>query len=268
MRLDMLLVRRGLTPAREKAKAAITAGLVLVDGRVCTKPGQEVAQDAELTVTAPAERYVSRGGYKLEKALDTFSLDMNGKVCLDLGASTGGFTDCMLQQGAAQVYAVDVGSGQLAASLRNDPRVISWERTDFRLLQAERFPVAPDFACADLSFISLRLLFPVLADLLRPEGEAVCLVKPQFEAGRSAVGKRGVVKDAQVHLRVLLEIANAAAASGFTAEGLTFSPVRGQNGNIEYLLLLRRGGRPLTEPEIGAVVQQAYRALQNDKKGR
>ena len=256
VRLDALLVRRGLFSSREKAKNAIQEGQVLVGGKPERKPSFLCPEDTVLQVTAPAERYVSRGGYKLERALELFSVPCEDACCLDLGASTGGFTDCLLQHGARRVIAVDVGTGQLAASLRNDPRVLSLEKTDFRSLRPESFPEPVSLVTGDLSFISLRLLFPLLRTF--SDGNAVLLVKPQFEAGRSAVGKGGIVRSPAVHERVLLEICAAAAQQGLTVQGLAPSPICGGDGNVEYLLYLGLTGtvQETCPPDCAAVVRQ------------
>ena len=238
VRLDALLVQQNLASSREKAKQMIQSGQVLIQGKPVRKPAALVEQDILLSVTSPGERFVSRGGYKLEKALNDFSISLEALHCLDIGASTGGFTDCMLQKGAAHVYAVDVGHGQLAKRLSDDPRVTSMEGINFRTLRPEHFPRPFDFATADVSFISLRLLFPVLTSLLSYEGKAVCLIKPQFEAGREAIGKGGIVKSSAVHEKVLQEITGFAQLNGFSVSGLTFSPICGGDGNIEYLLFL------------------------------
>ena len=256
VRLDALLVQRGLSPSREKAKNVIQSGQVLVGGRPQTKPSFLCPPDVEVVVTAPAERYVSRGGYKLERALEAFSFDCAGLCCLDLGASTGGFTDCLLQHGAKRVIAVDVGTGQLAPALREDPRVLSLEKTDFRDLRPDVFPEPVSLVTGDLSFISLRLLFPLLRSF--SDGTALLLVKPQFEAGRADVGKRGIVRSPAVHERVLREICAAAALSGLSVCGLVPSPIRGGEGNVEYLLRLALDGRGTgLSPDYAAVVRLA-----------
>jgi len=245
-RLDILLCRRGLAPSREKAKAIIMAGDVFVDGQREDKAGATFSEDALIEVRGGKQKYVSRGGLKLEKAVEAFSLDLRDKICIDIGASTGGFTDCMLQEGATRVYAVDVGHGQLDWRLRNDGRVVSMERTNFRYVTPGDIPEKADFASADVSFISLAKILPPAAALLREGGEMVCLVKPQFEAGRDKVGKKGVVRDAAVHLEVLESVLGFAHVSGFWVLGLSFSPVKGPEGNIEYLLHLKKGA-----PEAG-----------------
>ena len=226
IRLDVLVTERGLCESRQKAQATIMAGLVFVDGQRSDKPGTPVAEDASVEVRGHALRYVSRGGLKLEKAMQTFPITLEGKVCADIGASTGGFTDCMLQNGAAKVYAVDVGYGQLDWKLRSDARVVCLERTNARYLSTEQIPEALDFASIDVSFISLKLIFPALYALLREGGEVACLIKPQFEAGREKVGKKGVVRDPAVHLEVLENFLRHAKENGFTVLGITYSPIR------------------------------------------
>lgn len=234
-RLDVLLVERGLQETRQKAQATIMSGLVFVKGQRADKPGTAYFEDAEIEIRGNALQYVSRGGLKLEKAMAMFPINLNGTVCGDIGASTGGFTDCMLKSGARKVYAVDVGYGQLAWSLRSDPRVVCLERTNARYLTHEQVPDELDFASVDVSFISLKLILPALRGLLKPEGQAVCLVKPQFEAGKEKVGKKGVVRDPAVHEEVLEHFLQHAKESGFTVIGLTYSPIHGPEGNIEYL---------------------------------
>jgi len=238
-RLDVLLVERGLAETRSKAQALIRAGEVTVDGRLLDKPGMTVSADAEVAVRAPAP-YVSRGGYKLAAALDAFDIDPSGSVCLDVGASTGGFTDVLLQRGAALVYAVDVGRGQLAWRLRGDSRVVSMERTDVRSLDTLPRPV--DLATIDVAFISLRRVLPSVRPLLRDDGAAIALVKPQFEAGRDQVGRGGIVRDSQVHRQVLLDLLDHAADSGWLVGGAAASPITGAAGNREFLVLLAMPG--------------------------
>ncbi len=266
-RLDVLLVERGLSPSREKAKRQIMAGQVYVLGQKEDKAGSLFAEDAPIEVRGPALRYVSRGGLKLEKALATFPLSMEGRICLDIGASTGGFTDCMLQNGAVKVYAIDVGYGQLDYRLREDPRVVCMEKTNIRYVTPDQLQEAPSFASIDVSFISLTLVLPVAKALLEPEGSLVCLIKPQFEAGREKVGKKGVVRDPAVHREVIEKVGAFAQGIGFVPRGLTFSPVKGPEGNIEYLLYLSGTGDPAWEGEEGlrersmAVVEAAHAAL-------
>ena len=243
-RLDVLLVERGLVESRQRAQAFIMSGQVFVKEQKVDKAGAQIPEDAPIEVRGQTLAYVSRGGLKLEKAMKTFEgLHLTGAVCGDIGASTGGFTDCMLQNGASKVYAVDVGYGQLAWSLRSDERVICLERTNARYLTHQQIPDKLDFASVDVSFISLKLILPALRGLLKPDGEAVCLVKPQFEAGREKVGKKGVVRDPAVHLEVIQQFLRNAEEADFTVKDMTFSPIRGPEGNIEYLgyLLAGRG---------------------------
>lgn len=238
-RLDVLLVEQNYYDSREKAKAAIMAGLVFADGERIDKAGTKVPRDAKITVKGAPHPYVSRGGLKLEKAIRTFGLDLSGAVVLDIGASTGGFTDCALQNGASAVYAVDVGYNQLDWSLRSDPRVHVMERTNFRYMQPGDLPgPAPTFATIDVSFISLRLMLPPLRQILAPGGQTVALIKPQFEAGRDKVGKSGVVRDPDVHRDVLRSVTAFAVETGFAVKGLTYSPITGGEGNVEFLVWL------------------------------
>jgi 23S rRNA (cytidine1920-2'-O)/16S rRNA (cytidine1409-2'-O)-methyltransferase len=234
-RLDVLLVQRGLFPSREAARRAIMAGLVRRNGEVVDKPGTQVAVDEVFDVAAPEHEYVSRGGLKLKRAIDEFGLDLQGQVVIDVGASTGGFTDCALQHGAALVYAVDVGYGQLAWKLRTDPRVVVMERTNFRHVDPSAFAPKPGVAVMDVSFISTRLLLPKLRETLTSPGTVISLVKPQFEAGREHVGKGGIVRDPSVHIQVLVGLLEFVYELGMTCRGLTYSPIVGGDGNIEYL---------------------------------
>lgn len=245
-RLDKLLVSRGLAQSRHQAQQLIRAGQVLVDERVVDKPGHLIPEDASLRVKEQP-RYVSRGGLKLEAALDTFGLDVTGRIAVDVGASTGGFTDCLLQRGAARVYAIDVGYGQLAWKLRQDPRVVVLERTNIRHLEALPDGVQANLAVIDTSFIGLSLVLPATLRLLAPRADLVVLVKPQFEAGPEKVGKGGVVRDPAVHREVLERVVALAQELGLTVAGLTVSPVRGPAGNVEFLLWLRRG---YAEPQV------------------
>ena len=234
-RLDQLLVQRGLADSREKAQRLILAGEVRVAGQVATKPGHDYADDLELTVAQP-ERFVGRGGLKLEGAFQTFALDVMGKICVDVGASTGGFTDCLLQHGAARVYAVDVGRGQLHWKLRNDPRVVVMDGINARYLRPSQMPEVPAMATADASFISLTLLLPAVKKLLAPGGELITLIKPQFEAGRAEVGKGGVVRDPRIHQLVVERIrAFGVNELGLTWIGVCESPLKGPAGNVEFL---------------------------------
>ncbi|MBR6653456.1 MAG: TlyA family RNA methyltransferase [Oscillospiraceae bacterium] len=241
-RLDVLLVQRGLSSSRERAKADIMSGLVYVAGQRVDKAGTSVPEDSEIELRGSSLAFVSRGGLKLEKALDTFGVTPNGKICVDCGASTGGFTDCMLKRGAEKVYAIDVGYGQLAWSLRSDERVVVMERTNIRYVTHEQVPDDIQLAVIDVSFISLRIVLPAVKALLAPDGEIVCLIKPQFEAGKEKVGKKGVVRDISVHKEVLRDFVTNAEALGFGVKGITFSPIKGPEGNIEYLGWLQQDG--------------------------
>ncbi len=260
-RLDQRLFELGLAESRERAKATIMSGLVYVNGQKSDKPGTPVQDDAKIEVRGNACPYVSRGGFKLAKALESFPISAQGKVCIDCGASTGGFTDVLLKNGAARVYAVDVGYGQLAWSLRQDGRVVVMERTNARNLTPDMFPESMDIGVMDLSFISIRLILPALYALLKPDGEVVCLIKPQFEAGRADVGKKGVVRDRTVHERVLSEMCEFFPTAGYTLMGLDYSPIRGPEGNIEYLAYLRKGTHEGIEPDIPALVAASHGEL-------
>ena len=235
-RLDIAVFEAGLTESRERAKTAVMAGLVYVNGNKEDKPGTQVSDTDKIELRGNTLKYVSRGGLKLEKAMDAFGIVLADKVCGDIGASTGGFTDCMLQNGAKKVYAVDVGYGQLAWKLRTDERVVNMERTNIRYVTVEQLEERPDFCSVDVSFISLKLVVPVLKTLLADNGEIVCLIKPQFEAGKDKVGKKGVVRDPQVHREVIISILNFINEAGFGIYGLEFSPIKGPEGNIEYLV--------------------------------
>ena len=265
-RLDVLLVKRGLAESREKAKAIIMSGIVYVEDQKEDKAGTTFDENAKIEVRGSTLKYVSRGGLKLEKAMTHFGVTLDQKVCMDVGASTGGFTDCMLQNGAKKVYAVDVGYGQLDWKLRSDERVVCMERTNARYLTHEQIPDELDFASVDVSFISLKLILPALAGLLKPDGHAVCLVKPQFEAGREKVGKKGVVRDPAVHLEVLEHFLEHAKESRFTVLGLTYSPIRGPEGNIEYLGYLSRAEEEPPVHDLKALVEASHAALE-EKKG-
>lgn len=262
-RLDVLLVERGFVESRQKAQAVIMAGSVFVGGQRVDKPGTAVANEADIEVRGHVLRYVSRGGLKLEKAMKTFPLTLEGKICADIGASTGGFTDCMLQNGAVKVYSVDVGYGQLDWKLRNDPRVVCMERTNARYLTHEEIPDELDFASIDVSFISLKLIFPALYGLLKDGGEIACLIKPQFEAGREKVGKKGVVRDPAVHLEVLENFLIHAKDNNFTVVDITYSPIRGPEGNIEYLGYLRKENVPSGEFDLSAIVKASHQELKD-----
>ena len=260
-RLDQRLFELGLAESREKAKATIMSGIVYVNGQKSDKPGTQVSDDAEIVVRGNACPYVSRGGFKLAKALEAFPVEPAGKVCIDCGASTGGFTDCMLQNGAEKVYAVDVGYGQLAWQLRQDSRVVVMERTNARALTPDMFPESMDLGVMDVSFISIRLILPALHGLLKPGGEVVCLIKPQFEAGKADVGKKGVVRDKAVHERVLREMCEFFPTAGYTLLGLDYSPIRGPEGNIEYLAYLKADGGDGIAPDIPALVAASHGEL-------
>ena len=260
-RLDVLLTERGLLDSRQKAQATIMSGIVFVNGQRVDKVGTAVSNDALIEIRGATLPYVSRGGLKLEKAMQTFPLTLTGKICADIGASTGGFTDCMLQNGAKKVYAVDVGYGQLDWKLRNDARVVCMERTNARYLTHEEIPEELDFASVDVSFISLKLIFPALYGLLREGGEIACLIKPQFEAGREKVGKKGVVRDPAVHLEVLEHFLIHAKENHFTVLGITYSPIRGPEGNIEYLGFLRKSEEPDAAVDLQAIVETSHTAL-------
>ncbi|NSW91361.1 MAG: TlyA family RNA methyltransferase [Firmicutes bacterium] len=265
-RLDVLLVKRGYFDSREKAQKSIMAGVVFVDGVKEDKPGAKFNPTAEIEVKDNINPYVSRGGLKLEKALEFFGIDLKGKTAIDVGASTGGFTDCMLKNGAIKVVAIDVGYGQLAWELRNDERVICMERINIRYIKPENIGIVADFATIDVSFISLKKVIPVVAGLIKEEGEMICLVKPQFEAGRKKVGKRGVVRNPETHMEVLQDIIIFAIDIGLKVKGLTYSPIKGTEGNIEYLLYLSKQNKltdksidkSIIEDEIKKVVMQSH----------
>lgn len=239
-RLDVLLVKRNLSASREKAKAVIMAGNVFVNGQREDKAGTAFPEDVQIEVRGSALPYVSRGGLKLEKAMKQFDVTVEGKVCTDVGSSTGGFTDCMLQNGARKVFAIDVGRGQLDWKLRQDERVVCMEKTNFRYVTDADIREPIDFASVDVSFISLTKILIPARNLLRQGGEMVCLIKPQFEAGRDKVGKKGVVRDRQVHIEVVRRIVDYADLTGFSVKGLTYSPIKGPEGNIEYLMWLEK----------------------------
>lgn len=247
-RLDVILTEGGYAPSREKAKIMLMSGIVYVNGEKEDKPGTTFdPEKIQVEVRGETLRYVSRGGLKLEKALQVFPIDLAGKICMDIGASTGGFTDCMLQNGAAAVYSIDVGYGQLDWKLRSDERVTCMEKTNFRYLKPEDLPGVPEFASCDVSFISLSKILPAAAAILPDKAQMVCLIKPQFEAGREKVGKKGVVRDPSVHREVIETALGYAAQNGFRVLGLDFSPIRGPEGNIEYLMYLEKTGTAGTE---------------------
>ncbi len=264
-RLDLTLVARGLAESRQRAQADIMAGFVFVNGQKVLKAGAGVEEDAAVEVRGRAIPYVSRGGLKLQKAMELWGLDLTGLVCADIGASTGGFSDCMLQHGAAKVYAVDTGYGKLDWKLRSDPRVTPLERTNARYLTREQIPEELDFASIDVSFISLKLILPPLRALLKSEGEMVCLVKPQFEAGKDKVGKKGVVRDPRVHLEVLENFLIHAEENDFAVKDITFSPIRGPEGNIEYLGHLVSRDIPVQSHDLPALVEESHKTLEETR---
>ena len=261
-RLDVYLTEHAYAETRSKAQALIMAGLVYVDGQKVDKPGFSVTEEQSVEVRGAACPYVSRGGLKLEKALRDFGVDPTGFVCSDSGASTGGFTDCLLQQGARKVFAIDVGYGQLAWKIRSDPRVVCMERTNIRNVSPEDLGEPLDLSVIDVSFISLKLVLPVIWQLLKPEGQVLCLIKPQFEAGKDKVGKKGVVREPEVHREVLDHFLETAKEIGFAVRNLTFSPVKGPEGNIEFLGHLSKAPvDPPFEPDPAAIVAAAHEAL-------
>lgn len=263
MRADAALAARGLAESREKGRKLIEAGLAAVNGAVIAKPAQKVTEADVLTVLGQDQPWVGRGGLKLEKALRVFGVDPSGQVCLDIGASTGGFTDVLLQNGAARVYAVDVGAGQLHPSLLRDPRVVNMEHVNARALTADMFDPPPTLAVMDVSFISIKLILPAALGLLGPGGHMVTLVKPQFEAGRANIGKRGIVSGAAVHAAVLRDLAAFVPTLGWTLRGLDFSPIAGGSGNIEFLADLAPDGEPIADAVIDSVVRKAHQAIRN-----
>ncbi len=252
-RLDILLVNRNLAPSREKAKAIIMAGIVYVNGQKEDKPGAAFDMTADIQVRGSTLPYVSRGGLKLEKAVDCFGVELEGKICMDVGASTGGFTDCMLQNGAKKVYAVDVGHGQLDWKLRNDKRVVCMERTNIRYVTRDDVEDRIDFASIDVSFISLTKVLGPVKELLTESGQIVALIKPQFEAGREKVGKKGVVREKSTHLEVIQKVMDYGMELGFEILNLEYSPVKGPEGNIEYLIYLQKPGEKDGEAELSKV---------------
>ena len=262
-RLDTAVFEEGYCESREKAKALIMAGVVYVNNQKADKPGFTLKPDDRLEVRGNPLKYVSRGGLKLEKAMKVFSVSLKDAVCADIGASTGGFTDCMLQNGAKRVYSIDVGYGQLAWKLRTDARVVNLERTNFRYVTKEQIPVALDMASVDVSFISLKKILPALKPLLKPDGHVVCLIKPQFEAGRENVGKKGVVRDPFVHCEVIESITSFAVEEGYSVLGLDYSPIKGPEGNIEYLCFLKKSENPqyLAEKTPKEVCDLSHAAL-------
>lgn len=262
-RLDVLVFEKGFAESREKAKAIIMAGQVYVNNQKADKAGVSYDENLPLEVRGDTQKYVSRGGYKLEKAMQSFPITLDGKITMDIGASTGGFTDCMLQNGAKKVYSVDVGYGQLAWKLRNDERVVNLERTNMRYVTENQVGDKIDFFSVDVSFISLKLILPVARELLSENGEAVCLIKPQFEAGKENVGKNGVVRDKNIHISVVDMIVDFCLNNGFDVLGLSFSPIKGPQGNIEYLIHIRKSENPklLTDITAEKVVLDSHTEL-------
>ena len=260
-RLDQLVFDLGYTESRERAKTTIMSGLVFVNGQRADKPGMPVSPEAKIEVRGEALPFVSRGGFKLDKALKAFPVVAEGKVCIDCGASTGGFTDVLLQHGAARVYAVDVGYGQLAWKLRTDDRVVNLERTNLRYLTREQIPEPIELAVMDVSFISIKLVLPAVKELLLPGADVICLIKPQFEAGREEVGKKGVVKDSKVHCEVIHNILDFAPRIGLSVQGLDYSPIKGPEGNIEYICHLKNGSFDSASPDVEALVKASHEAL-------
>ena len=264
-RLDVLLTERGFFDSREKAKAVIMAGEVFVNGQREDKAGSKFDREAEIEVKGKVLKYVSRGGLKLEKAVEVYGLDLMDKTCIDIGSSTGGFTDCMLQNGAAMVYAIDVGTNQLAWKLREDKRVVSMEKTNIRYVTEEDIPEKADFASVDVSFISLTKVLPAAVNLLKDEAYMVCLIKPQFEAGREKVGKKGVVRDLSVHKEVIELVINFAIGLNFFIKGLTFSPVKGPEGNIEYLLYMQKRNEKMSGAETDKIIKDIEKVVDEAK---
>lgn len=265
-RLDVLLVNRSLAPSREKAKAMIMAGNVFVENEREDKPGTKFDENVNIEIHGKTLPYVSRGGLKLEKAMKSFDIDLNGCICMDIGASTGGFTDCMLQNGAAKVYSVDVGYGQFDWKLRNDERVVCMEKTNIRYVEPKDIDDILDFASCDVSFISLSKVLPAAYNLLRDEGEMVCLIKPQFEAGKEKVGKKGVVRDPKVHLEVIENVLDFTNDSGFSILSLDYSPIKGPEGNIEYLMYIKKANSHSNwrnDIDAKEIVSMAHGSLDN-----
>lgn len=261
-RLDILLFEKGMVPSRERAKAIIMSGIVYVNNQKADKAGMSIPEDAEIEIRGKTNAFVSRGGLKIEKALNHFNIDPNGLCAMDIGASTGGFTDCLLTRGARKVFSIDVGYGQLAWKLRQDPRVVCMERTNIRYVTPDMLDgEQPEFAVIDVSFISLKLVLPVVAQLLSDNGRIACLIKPQFEAGKGKVGKKGVVRDPAIHQEVLEAFIENAHAAGFHVYDLTFSPIKGPEGNIEFLGYLGKEGTDSNALDPAALVAQAHGEL-------
>ena len=268
-RVDVLAYKQGLFDTREQAKRGVMAGLVVavINGERFDKPGEKIDEATELKLKGEKLKYVSRGGLKLEKALNQFGLSVEGKITIDIGASTGGFTDVMLQNGASQVFSVDVGTNQLAWKLRNDPRVVSMEQFNFRYAEPDDFEATPSCASIDVSFISLDLILPALHRILAENGQVVALVKPQFEAGREQIGKNGIIKDPKIHLAVLEKVAAFAGTHGFAVMGVDYSPIQGGHGNIEFLMYLEKKEektKPTTE-QLEAVVELAHKEFKHEE---
>ena len=261
VRLDQLVFERGLTESRERAKTTIMSGVVFVNGQRADKPGMPVDPEASIEIHGETLPFVSRGGFKLDKALKVFPVDPAGKICIDCGASTGGFTDVLLQHGAARVYAVDVGYGQLAWKLRTDERVVNLERMNLRYISREEIPESLDLAVMDVSFISIRLVLPAVQKLLKADADLICLIKPQFEAGREAVGKKGVVRDRAIHEAVIRQILEFAGTQSLRVEGLDYSPIKGPEGNIEYICHMKNSEGPAADIDVEAVVTASHEAL-------
>ena len=261
LRLDQLIFDKGYAESREKAKAIIMSGEVFIDGKRADKPGMQVPDTTEPEVRTKGMPFVSRGGYKLDKAIKVFNLKPEGKICIDCGASTGGFTDVLLQNGAEKVYSVDVGYGQLAWKLRNDSRVVNLERTNLRYITEEQIPEKLDMAVCDVSFISIKLILPAVARLLKEGADILCLIKPQFEAGRELVGKKGVVRDMEVHKSVIEDILSFIPEAGFSLAGLDYSPIKGPEGNIEFLCYMKNTAGCSITPNVSAVVEEAHKNL-------
>lgn len=264
-RLDVLLVKKGLFESREKARASIMAGEIYVDNVRVDKCGEKIKEDSNIEFKGEKMPYVSRGGYKLERAMKTFELDLNSKICFDIGASTGGFTDCMLQNGAKKVFAIDVGYGQFAWKLRTDPRVVCMERTNVRYVTEDQIGVLGDFASIDVSFISLKKVIPAVLNLLNEAGEIVALIKPQFEAGREKVGKKGVVRDPETHLEVINEVVKFLRENKLTIIGIDHSPIKGPEGNIEYLIYFSKNkdliSSEFNDMDVNLIVEKAHKNL-------
>ncbi len=258
IRLDVYLTENGLAPSRSAAQAMIMAGDVYIDNQKALKAGETLKGTENVEVRSRGIQYVSRGGLKLEKGMKVFPITLTDKVCMDIGASTGGFTDCMLQNGASRVFSVDVGYGQLAWKLRQDPRVVNMERTNARTLTADMLDAVPQFFSVDVSFISLKLILPAIYELLAENGEGICLIKPQFEAGREKVGKKGVVREKSTHIEVIENVLMFTKEIGFSVQGLDYSPVRGPEGNIEYLMYIRKSAQDSGEFDIPALVDLSH----------